>query len=94
MPKIQPKPLKHRELLQRLSEYGIVVLPKQNKGGTKRGKGSEDILGRKSGIQPDGTYKGDHIPVKDHGDGTEHSKHVIRDILRRFDIDPKSFWKN
>lgn len=76
-------PLKLRQLLQRLSPYGIVVLP-------ARGKGSEIILLKP--IEP-GSKKGPLYPIKDHGDSTEIYAPVIDKILDRFGIDPKEFWK-
>ena len=78
-----PKPLKLRELLQRLHRFGIVSL----KG---RGKGSELIL-----LLPEkeGSKRGLMYPIKNHGMGTEISKPVIQAILRRFRVDEKEFWK-
>ncbi len=80
MPK--PCPLKYRELIVRLKNFGVVVAE-------KRGKGSEVIL-----IQPTspGSKQGPQIPIKHHGDNTEISKPVINAVLRRFNIDPDEFW--
>lgn len=77
-----PKPLKLRELLQRLRRYGII----SRKG---RGKGSELML-----LLPEkeGSKRGLMYPIKNHGMGTEINKHVIQAILRRFTIDEKDFW--
>jgi len=80
MPK---KPLKVKELIKKLSAYGIVVLKK------KRGKGSERILLKP--IEP-GSKKGPQYPIKHHGDATEIPIPVILAILRHFDIDKDSFW--
>ena len=76
------RPLKFRELLKKLSEYGVFVLK-------KRGKGSERIL-----LKPieQGSKKGPQYPIKHHGDSTEITLPVILTILRRFDIDEDSFW--
>ena len=75
-------PLKLRELLSRLKEYGIISL-------AKRGKGSERILLKP---QEPGSRKGPQYPIKDHGDGTEISISVIKAALRRFEIDEDEFW--
>jgi len=83
LPKIQPHPLKHRELIKKLKEFGVIEV-------TARGKGSERILILKSGIG--NKYKGPQIPIKCHGEGTEHSVRVIDAVLRRFNIDPEKFW--
>ncbi len=79
MPK-RPLPLK--DLLKKLTPYGIEVL-------SKRGKGSEIIL-----LKPDapGSRKGPQYPVKNHGPKTEIYIPVILAILRRFNIDKESFW--
>ena len=80
MPK---SPLKLRELLKRLSRYGIVVA-------RNRGKGSEIIL-----LKPKepGSAKGPQYPMKNHGQGTEISIPVILALLRRFGIDEEEFWR-
>lgn len=77
------RPLKYRELVERLKPYGIVVL-------SRRGKGSEVIF-----LKPDspGSKQGPQFPVKHHGDGTEIYHQVISAILRRFNIDPVEFWE-
>ena len=77
------RPLKLREILERLRSYGIVVIP-------GRGKGSELIL-----VKPDqpGSKRGPQFPLKNHGMGTEISKPVINAILRRFGIPEKAFWE-
>jgi len=86
LPKIRPKALKHRELLSRLKNFGIIE--------TKdRGKGSERILILKAGLSG-GRYTGPQIPIKCHGEGTEHSVRVIDAVLRRFALDPKKFWSD
>lgn len=79
MPK---RPLKFRELLERLKPYGIVPM-------AKRGKGSEIIL-----LLPEepGSKKGLQYPIKHHGDGTEIYIPVINAALRRFAINPEEFW--
>ncbi|MFH1075850.1 MAG: type II toxin-antitoxin system HicA family toxin [Pseudomonadota bacterium] len=76
------KPLKFRELIEKLKPYGIVHM-------SKRGKGSEVIL-----LKPDipGAKRGLQYPIKHHGDGTELSIPVINALLRRFEINPESFW--
>jgi hypothetical protein len=86
LPKIQPHPLKHRELLKNLKNFGVIeVIPK--------GKGSERMLVLEALKAKHGSkYKGPQMPIKCHGEGTEHSKKVIATILRRFDIDPEQFW--
>ncbi len=73
--------LKLRELLKRLSKYGVVAMSNQ------RGKGSETILLLPFAL---GSKKGPQYPVKNHGEGTEISVPVINAILRRFGI--KNFW--
>jgi hypothetical protein len=80
MPK---RPLRYRELIERLRPHGIVAM-------VKRGKGSEVIL-----LKPDapGSTKGAQYPIKHHGDGTEISIPVIIALLRRFGIDANSFWE-
>lgn len=73
-------PLKLKELLRRLTKYGVVVM-------SKRGKGSEIIL-----LLPDAndSTKGLQYPIKNHGTGTEIPIPVINAILRRFNI--TDFW--
>jgi len=87
MPK---SPLKLRELLRRLTSYGVVVMERSGSGTGRRGKGSEIIL-----LLPEkeGSKRGAIYPVKNHGMGTEISIPVIQAILRRFDIDPGEFWR-
>jgi hypothetical protein len=77
------KPLKLRELLQKLSGYGVVAMAPY------RGKGSEIIL-----LKPDepGSTRGPQYPIKNHGPGTEISIPVINAILRRFEINASTFW--
>ncbi len=84
MPKLQPHPLKHRELLKRLRDFGVTEV-------MVRGKGSERMFVLKSGLSSN--YKGPQIPIKFHGDSTEHSVRVIDSILRRFNIAAGEFWK-
>jgi hypothetical protein len=80
--------LKLRELLDRLKPYGIVAL--QEKGGSKRGKGSEIIL-----LKPNspGSQQGPTYPIKNHGKGTEITTPVIDAVLRRFNISKTDFWR-
>jgi hypothetical protein len=85
LPKIQPHPLKHRELLKKLKNFGVIEI-------STKGKGSERMLILKSGMGS--KYQGPQIPIKFHGEGTEHSKRVIDSVLRRFDIKPESFWSD
>ncbi|MBI4691544.1 MAG: type II toxin-antitoxin system HicA family toxin [Nitrospirae bacterium] len=84
MPKIRPNALKHRELLARLKEFGIIEVK-------DRGKGSERVLILKASLTGS-KYTGPQIPIKCHGEGTEHSVRVIDAVLRRFSIDPNKFW--
>jgi len=79
MPK---RPLKFRELIDKLKPSGIVVM-------AKRGKGSEVIL-----LKPDspGSKQGPQFPIKHHGDNTEIYIPVVNAVLRRFAIDPDKFW--
>ena len=86
MHKIRPRALKHRELLSKLKEFGVSEA-------RDRGKGSERVLILKSGLTA-GKYKGPQIPIKCHGDRTEHSVRVIDAVLRRFNIDPARFWSD
>lgn len=79
MPK---RPLKFRELVDKLKPYGIVVM-------AKRGKGSEVILLKPT--EP-GSKKGAQYPIKHHGDSTELSIPVIKAALRRFGINQDEFW--
>jgi len=79
MPK---KPLKLKELLKKLKDYGILSLP-------NRGKGSEIILHKPVDAR---SHKGPQYPIKNHGDSTEISIPVILAVLRRFDIDGEDFW--
>lgn len=84
MPKgINPHPLKLRDFLKRLQDFGVRAMP------DNRGKGSEIIL-----IRPisKNELKGPQYPIKDHGSGTEISKAVITAALRRFNIEPEDFW--
>jgi len=76
------RPLRFRELIEKLKPFGIVVM-------ARRGKGSEVIL-----LKPDGSgsNRGPQYPIKHHGDSTELSIPVINAALRRFNIDPASFW--
>ncbi len=83
MPKIQPHPLKHRELLKKLKSFGVIEI-------LTKGKGSERMLILQAGLGS--KYQGPQIPIKYHGDGTEHSKRVIDSILRRFNINSEDFW--
>lgn len=80
------KPLKLRELLNRLKKYGIINLP------GNRGKGSEIILLKPNSNDPDSPQykKGPQYPVKNHGMGNEISAPVINAICRRFGI--TDFW--
>lgn len=73
-------PLSCRELLRRLSRFGIITRP---------GKGSHIILIRPT--TPDGTT-GPIYPVSCHRPSAEVSVHIIRAILRRFDIPEAEFW--
>ena len=84
MVKLQPRPLKYWELLQKLAPFGIIEAP-------SRGKGSERIL-----IKPltPGSLKGPQYPIKHHGAGTEISIPVIKAVLRRFNIRAEEFWKD
>jgi hypothetical protein len=84
LPNIKPHPLKHRELLSKLKDFGVIEVK-------SRGKGSERILILKSGLAGN-RYKGPQIPIKCHGEGTEHSIRVIDAVLRRFNIAPDKFW--
>ncbi len=83
MPKIQPHPLKYSQLIKKLKKFGVTEEP-------RRAKGSERMLILTGKSNP---YKGPQIPVKHHGQGTEISTAVINAVLRRFEIDPKKFWK-
>jgi hypothetical protein len=83
LPKIQPHSLKHRELLKKLRDFGVTE-------DTYRGKGSERMLILQSGSGS--KYMGPQIPIKFHGEGTEHSIRVIDAVLRRFNINPDKFW--
>lgn len=86
MPKIRPHALKHRELISRLKDFGVIEVK-------NRGKGSERVFILKSGLTDD-KYTGPQIPIKCHGEGTEHSVRVIDAVLRRFAIDPVTFWSD
>jgi hypothetical protein len=76
------RPLKLRELLDRLKPYGKKVFP-------SRGKGSEIILLKPN---PPGSKQGPQYPIKNHGMGTEISMPVIKALLRRFGINERDFW--
>lgn len=76
------RPLKYRELFEKLKPYGIQVM-------AKRGKGSEFILLKP--VSP-GSKQGLQFPIKHHGDGTEIYIPVITAVLRRFNINPEEFW--
>ena len=77
------KSLSLSDLLKRLRPFGIVTLK-------RRGKGSERVL-----LLPnkDGSLKGKHHTIKDHGPQTPIYGPVIQSILKRFSIDPYEFWK-
>ncbi len=83
MPKIRPHALKHRELLSKLRNFGVIEIKDM-------GKGSERILILKVGLSG-GRYTGPQIPIKCHGEGTEHSVRVIDAVLRRFFHRPQRF---
>lgn len=77
-----PHPIKLKNLLKALKDYGVRAL-------NKRGKGSELILilpSKKSG------KKGPQYPIKNHGLGEDVPIPVINACLRRFEIDKKKFW--
>ncbi len=76
------RPLRYRELLQKLRPYGV----EERHGG----KGSERILIKP---EPPGSNRGPQITIRCHGEGDEISKPVIRAVLRRFNISPDEFWK-
>jgi len=78
-----PGSLKYRELIRRLSKFGVVE-------STKRGKGSERYLVRP--IIP-GTTKGPSATIRCHGSGDEIKIGAITACLRRLNIDPKDFWE-
>jgi hypothetical protein len=75
-------PLRYRELINRLKQYGIKIR-------IGFGKGSEVVL-----IKPEkpGTNKGPIFTIKHHGDGDEIIFQVIDAILRRFNISKRDFW--
>jgi len=79
------RPLKLRELLQKLKHYGVTTMTRS------RGKGSEIILLKP--VAP-GSAKGPQFPIKNHGEGTQIHGQVIKALLRRFDIDEDEFWRN
>jgi hypothetical protein len=88
LPKIQPRPLKYKELIEKLSYFGVIEHPNTN-----RGKGSERILILASNYNPiTKKYHGPQYPIKCHGDGTEIYKPVISKLLSRFGIDSIAFW--
>ena len=82
MPK---KRLKHRQLLKKLKQFGII----EDK---RRGKGSERMLILDKGF--DEKYQGPQIPIKYHGENTEYSPKITDAILFTFGIDPNEFWKD
>jgi hypothetical protein len=83
LPKLQPSPLKYKDLIKKLKKFGINEI-------VSSGKGSERILIK--GVKRS-NYRGPQYPVKCHGTGTEISKAVIKAILRRFNIAPEDFWR-
>lgn len=83
MPKSKPHSLKHRDFIKKLKSFNVIE-------DTLKGKGSERMLIQKFRLAS--KYKGPQIPIKCHGDGTEHSVRVIDTVLRRFNIDPDQFW--
>jgi hypothetical protein len=88
LPKIQPRPLKFKELVERLSYFGVIEHPN-----SKRGRGSERILILAANYDPiTKKYHGPQYPIKCHGEGTEIYKPVISKLLNRFGIEPVAFW--
>jgi hypothetical protein len=88
LPKLQPHPLKYRELLLKLNNFGIIEHPN-----SKRGKGSERILILVvNWDSKNKKYHGPQYPIKCHGDGTEIYKPVISKILSYFGISSDTFW--
>jgi hypothetical protein len=84
MPKRHPKPLKLRELLDRLSDLGVEQFPMH-----VRGKGSEIIL-----VKPKapGERRGPQYPIKNRGMGTEIHLGTLNACLRKLGIEPETFW--
>ncbi len=87
MSNIRKKRLKYRELMDRLKDHGVTSI-------AHRGKGSEVMLGLKSGVDQQGKYKGPSIPIKHHGKSTEYSPTVTDTILATFSIKEEDFWPN
>lgn len=73
---IKPTPLKHRELIKKLNDFGIT----ENKS---KGKGSHRILTSNSGNE-NGKYHGPQIPLPFHGENEEYPMSYITAILGVF----------
>lgn len=82
MPKIRPHALKHRELLSKLRNFGVIEIKKM-------GKGSERILILKAGLSG-GRYTGPQIPLW--GQVLYLAKHRIREKARVKNIAGNNRW--
>ena len=79
-----PKSLKLRELLLRLSDFGVIEHPNP-----ARGKGSETVVYKPS--EP-GSMKGPICTLTNHGKGTTLGTGIVLACLRRFQIDKDEFF--
>lgn len=72
------RPLRYRELLSRLTRFGVQEIVK---------KGSRRIL-----FKPDVEGRDQSYPIHPHSDNHEFASHIVRTILRRFKIPEDQFW--
>lgn len=79
-----PKALKLRELLSRLSDFGVIKHPNP-----ARRKGSETVVYKPS--EP-GSMKGRIFTLTNHGQGTPLGTGIVLACLRRFQIDKDEFF--
>lgn len=79
-----PKSLTLRELLRRLSDFGVIKHPNP-----ARGKGSEIVVYKPT--EP-GSLKGPIFTLTSHGKGTPLGTGIVLACLRRFGIDKDEFF--
>ena len=82
MPRRKATPLRYRDLVRRLREFGVVE-------DVRRGKGSEALL-----IKPvaPGSKNGPRTTVRHHSEHDTIPVGTISAALRRLELDPDDFW--
>ena len=83
MAKRRPGPLRYRDLIRRLRNFGV-------EEHLDRGKGSHAYLIRPAGKEKG---KGPRCPIRRHGSGDEIPLGTIQSTLRRLEIDLDDFWE-